>query len=141
MPSGFCSSFCSRSVLSPSTGVPSTVAAMATPSPTSGTTRSVRFCVSRGSDTSPAMLTKAEGPAISKSLVSSTPRASFTSPAMRSKAKPSLKMSRKSKVTRRGSDCSDSRPSSLPAPASIFANCPREASTLKRPESTPAANS
>ncbi len=69
------------------------------------------------------------------------PRASFASPEMRSKAKPSLKMSRKSKVTRRGIDCSEMRPRSLPAPGSIFANWPFEACILKRPDSAPGVNS
>jgi len=122
------------SVDRPSTGVPKSVAASAMPSPTSGTTRSVSACVSRGSDTSPDRLTNAEGPLISNRSVTMMPRATLTSPSMLSKAKPSLKTSRKSNIARRGSDCSESSPRSLPAPGSSLANCPRSAFTCRVPE-------
>ena len=117
------------------------VAAIATLSLTSGTTRIVSVCVSCGSDTSPASVTNAAGPPISKFSVMRSPRATFTSPVMRSKAKPSLKTSRKSSVTRRGSDWSEMSPRSFPAPGWIFANCPRRASTRKFPEKRFNANS
>ena len=90
------------SVDRPSTGVPKSVAASAMPSPTSGTTRSVSACVSRGSDTSPDRLTKADGPLISKRSVTMMPRAIFTSPSIFSNAKPSLNTSLKSRLSATG---------------------------------------
>ena len=60
-----------------------------------------------------------------------TPFAIRTLPAIVSNAKPSLNTSRKSSEIRRGSACSESTPSSLPTPGSIFVNWPAPTSTLE----------
>jgi len=52
---------------------------------------------------------------------------------MSSKAKPSLKMSRKSRVMRRGKACRLRIPSSLPIPGSILTNWPLCASSFMMP--------
>ncbi len=84
---------------------------------------------------SPVIVTEAAGPSSRRSVVRIRPRSIWKLPTMSSKAKPSLNTSRKSSVIRRGSACSDSTPSSLPMPGSIFVNCPAPVCILKLPDS------
>ena len=70
-----------------------------------------------------------------KSCVFSTPLEIVAVAVMLSKAKPSLNISRKSSVMRRGSACRLSMPSNLPMPGSILRNWPFAAINDKSPAS------
>ena len=114
-----------------------TPAAIATLSPSTGTTRTVRFCVSFARSALPAIATLAAGPTIARLSVLAIPWVIFAEPLIESNANPSLKTSPKSSDIRRGSDCSESTPSSLPTPGFTFTNCPFSALTSRFPVSVP----
>jgi hypothetical protein len=64
-----------------------------------------------------------------------TPLVTRTSPVISSNAKPSLKTSWKSSEIRRGNDCNDKTPRSLPIPGSIFVKRPLPVATANVPVS------
>ena len=106
---------------------------VATVSLTEGCTRTLRSCVSRARSTLPFISTLAAGPWIWRSRVSMTPWVTAKLPLRLSKAKPSLKMSRKSRLIRRGSDCRLTMPRSRPTPGSSLLNWPLAASSFSWP--------
>ncbi len=102
----------------------------AVPALISGTTTTLRSCVSRARSALPSMSTAAFTPFICRLLVRSTPCSRLASPRTKSNAKPSENTSRKSSARRRGKACKLSTPSSLAAPGSTLRNCPRSKSAL-----------
>jgi hypothetical protein len=99
----------------------------------SGTTTTIRSCVSRARSALPSISTAALTPFICRLLVKAMPCSMVTSPRTKSNEKPSLNTSRKSSTRRRGSDCRLSTPSSLARPGSAFRNWPFSTETLKAP--------
>ncbi len=106
----------------------------AVPALISGTTTTRMSWVSRAMSARPSISTAAFTPFICRLLVEAMPWAMVTSPRRKSKAKPSENTSRKSSVSRRGSDCRLSTPSSLARPGSALRNWPDSMLTLKAPE-------
>ena len=126
--SGWRSSNCARNEPSPIAGLITVATSDAVPALISGTTSTFTSWVSRAMSARPSISTAALTPFICRLLVAAMPCSMARSPRTKSKAKPSLKTSRKSSVSRRGSDYRLSTPSSLASPGSAFRNWP--ASTL-----------
>ena len=122
--SGLLSTICARKVPRPMAGLIAVATSAAVPALISGTTTTRRFCVSRAMSAEPSISTAALTPFICRLLVLATPWLILASPRRKSKAKPWLKTSRKSSVSRRGSACRLSTPSSLAMPGSALRNWP-----------------
>lgn len=122
--SGLLSTHCARKVPRPMAGLIAVATSAAVPALISGTTTTRRFCVSWTMSAEPSISAAAFTPFICRLLVLAVPFAILASPRMKSKAKPWLNTSRKSSVSRRGSACRLSTPSSLARPGSALRNWP-----------------
>ena len=122
--SGWRRNICARKVPRPMAGLITVATSEAVPALISGTTTTLMSCVSRAMSALPSISTAAFTPFICRLLVAAMPCWMVTSPRRKSKAKPSLNTSRKSSVSRRGSDCRLSTPSSLARPGSALRNWP-----------------
>src|SRR5467141_1266293 len=120
-PNGFFKILSRMSAPRPQTGFTATRTIAEMLSPTEGSTRAYRSCVSFTRSTWPCMVTCAEGPRMRKFFVVIVPLAMSTGHSTRSKANPRPKSSRKSSVSQ---DCMLRIPMRRAAPGSAFRNCP-----------------